>query len=198
MNLGIATRVTLIDCLREKQDSGWTRFVQLYGPYVKHWALRVGTPFQDCDDVCQDVYRVVVDRIEGFELGERTGSFRKWIQQITRNVCYEHSRRHGPSSGQGGTQALIELQGIASIESCEDDSPDIVVDLYRRAVELAKPEFSQRDWSIVESLVQGSLTTNEIAAQFGLSAAAVRQIKSRIFRRIRAELGDIPAEPSPS
>jgi RNA polymerase sigma factor (sigma-70 family) len=165
--------------------------MQVYGPYVKHWALRLGISAQDGDDICQEVYRVVVARIDSFQLGERAGSFRKWIQQITRNVCREHNHRNGRVAGRGGTEALLNLQGIPFNDDFEEDPPEIVVDLYRRAVELARSEFSQRDWSIVETLVQDSLTPQEIGASFGISHAAVRQIKSRLFRRIRQELGEV-------
>lgn len=192
MDHRIETRISLIDCLRENEPSGWSRLMHVYGPYVKGWAIRLGISAQDRDDICQEVYRVVISRINDFQLGERVGSFRKWIQQITRNVCREHTQRNGRQAGRGGTEALVNLQSIPAGDDTEDDPPEVVVELYRRAVELARSEFSQRDWSIAESLVQDSLTPQEIALHYGISHAAVRQIKSRLFRRIREELGDIP------
>src|SRR2546421_650867 len=88
-----ATRASLVDRLRGSDQDGWRRLVVLYRPLLWHWARRAGVDGQDCDDVCQDVFRVVAERIGSFRLGERVGSFRAWLRAITRNVCREQGRR---------------------------------------------------------------------------------------------------------
>lgn len=186
-----ATRASLIDRLRASDPTGWGRMIELYRPLLWHWARRAGVAPQDFDDVCQDVFRVVARRIGSFRLAGRPGSFRAWLRGITRNVCREHLRHHGPSPrAAGGAAAAARLREVADPAGGEDPS-ELVADLFRRTIAVVRGEFSDGHWAVFERLTFGGRTPAEVAAELRLSAANVRAIKSRIYRRLREELGDV-------
>ena len=166
----------------------------LYRPLMWHWAKQEGICPQDFEDVRQDVFRVVVQRIKVFELGERAGSFRTWLKRITHNICHERSRLNAGPRGAGGTEAALRLNEAAD-PNVGDDPPDLVADLIRRATTLVRGDYSDLHWSVFERLVFQSRSTAEVAAELGLTEVNVRAIKSRIYRRLREELGDV-FEPS--
>jgi RNA polymerase sigma-70 factor, ECF subfamily len=187
-----ATRASLIDRLQAGDPDGWGRLVSLYGPLVAHWARRAGVPSQDQDDVCQDLFRVVTKRIGTFQLGEHRGSFRAWLRNITRNVCRERARADVPAlRAAGGTNAGLQLHEVADPATDEADPPELVADLHRRTLALVRGEFSPAHWQVFERLTFDGRTAAEVAAELELTTVNVRAIKSRIYRRLREELGDL-------
>lgn len=189
---GVATRPSLIDRLRSADPTGWERLVELYRPLVWHWARTWGVRPPDCEDVGQDVFRVVVERITSFRLGDRHGSFRAWLREITRNVCRERRRSNGPvERASGGTDAVIWLNAVAEHTAEDDDPPELKADLYRRALALVRETVSERDWVVFQRHVLDEQPSAQVAAELALTVENVRTIKSRILRRLREELGDV-------
>jgi len=164
----------------------------MYRQLLWHWARQGGTKPQDFDDVCQDVFKVVTVRIGSFELGEHRGSFRAWLRAITRNVCLERFRAAGVEGrAVGGTEAGALLQEIADPMSEDDDPPELVNELLRKAIALVRGEFSDMHWRVFELLTFADKSPTEVAVETGLTAVNVRAIKSRVRRRLHEELGDV-------
>lgn len=188
------TRISLIGLLQAGDPNGWDRFTHLYRRHIDFWAKKNGTADQDFDDVCQQVYRVMVEKIDEFQSRERKGSFRCWLKSITRFVCLEQKRKQGgPTTGKGGTEAAIQLKNFADPDQdYYEDEPDPVEldnDLFRRAINLVRSESSSRDWSVVEMVVIEGKSPNDIADALNLKPATVRKIKSRFLLHLRKELG---------
>ena len=61
-----------------------------------------------------------------------------------------------------------------------------------RALDLIKNEFEERTWRAFWLTAVGDRVPNEVALELGMSAGAVRVAKSRVLRRLREELGDVP------
>src|SRR5205807_4448480 len=96
---------------------------------------------------------------------------------------------------QGGTDAQHRLQQIAQPETpLPDDAEDPeeeLIRLYHRALELVRDEFEQRTWQAFWRAAVDGQAPADIAADMGMSAAAVRKAKSRVLRRLREEIGDL-------
>ncbi len=54
-----------------------------------------------------------------------------------------------------------------------------------------QPEFEPRTWEIFHRSVIDQLPTNLVAEEFGVTAANVRKVRSRILHRLREQLGDV-------
>lgn len=191
-----STSSSLIRRVKRHDPEAWQRLVDLYGPLVFYWCRRNGLSSPDAADVFQDVFAAVSRAVEGFSHGRENATFRGWLWTITRNKIRDHYRRRADEArAAGGTEALQRLENVP--EQWDDESADPrdrteMHKLYRRAMELVRTEFEDRTWQAFwRSVVEGH-DTADIAADLGVSTNAVRQYKSRVLRRLRQELGDIP------
>ena len=88
---------------------------------------------------------------------------------------------------------MRNLNAVADVVAVDDEEQDTSADvnaLYRRGMELVKDEFEERTWRMFWSHVVDGRTPTEVASEMGVSAAAVRQAKSRVLRRLKEELGE--------
>ena len=189
-----STSMTLLRRLRAGQvdQEAWARLVHLYGDLIRHWASRRGVGGADADDVVQDVFQAVAKGLERFRRDRPEDSFRGWLHGITRNVLLRHAERTDrrfPAAG--GTAALMSLNDLPDDASDEIDSQAELGALYRRGLELVRGEFEGRTWRAFWEHVVDGRSPAEVAADLGVTPAAVRQAKSRVLRRLREELGDL-------
>jgi DNA-directed RNA polymerase specialized sigma24 family protein len=59
-----------------------------------------------------------------------------------------------------------------------------------QTLETIRGEIEPRTWQAFSLLMLEGQPPDEVAGQLGISAGALRQIKYRILRRLRQELGD--------
>ncbi|MBI2481588.1 MAG: sigma-70 family RNA polymerase sigma factor [Planctomycetia bacterium] len=187
-----ATSPTLVGRVQANEEAAWQRLVDLYGPLIFSWACRGGLASEDAADVMQEVFAAVAKAIRRFDPAAR-GRFRGWLWTITRNKLRDHHRRVSQEpEGRGGDTALRELAELP--EQWDDNSSDAtrheVRALYHRALALIRNDFEPNTWQAFWLSVVEEQPTDEIARHLGLSANSVRQAKSRVLRRLRAELGD--------
>lgn len=189
------TSLTLLGRLRADDPDAWRRLVFLYGPVVRTWAARRGVTGADAEDVEQEVFRAVAGGVAGFRRDRPGDSFRGWLFGVTRNVLLAHLRRAGRETPAGGGTAARELMAAvpdpATDPADEADPPEARTALYRRGLELVRGEFEARTWDMFWAHVVDGRSPAEVAAEQGVTAAAVRQAKSRVLRRLREELGEL-------
>jgi hypothetical protein len=62
------TSLTLLDRLQQQQrPEDWTRFVELYEPFIRRFIRMDAKLAADADDVCQEVMRKIVSHLRHFE-----------------------------------------------------------------------------------------------------------------------------------
>ena len=64
--------------------------------------------------------------------------------------------------------------------------------LFGRALELIRGEFEERTWQAFWLTAVEDRAAGDVALELGMSPGAVRVAKSRVLRRLREELGEIP------
>jgi RNA polymerase sigma-70 factor (ECF subfamily) len=171
--------------------------VQLYTPLVHHWCARGGVRGADTEDVAQEVFHAAATHLASFHRDRPGDSFHGWLRGITRNMVLQHFRRSGRhAKASGGTDAYLRLQQVEV--GCAADAPDGEEDpveeldgLRRRALELVRGEFEERTWQAFWRTVVEGRAPADIAAELGVSAAAVRMAKSRVLRRLKEEFGEL-------
>jgi RNA polymerase sigma-70 factor (ECF subfamily) len=142
--------------------------------------------------VAQEVFRAAALNMGAFRRDRAGDSFRGWLRGITRNMALQHFRRGGrhPSAA-GGTDAHLRLQAVAA-ESDDDEDPVEELDgLRRRALDLVRGEFEDRTWRAFWMTVVEGRSPVDIAAETGVSPAAVRMAKSRVLHRLKQAFGDL-------
>ena len=60
--------------------------------------------------------------------------------------------------------------------------------MYRRALDLVRPEFTEKTWQAFWRSVIDGHDTADIASDLGMTANAARLAKLRVLRRLRQEL----------
>ena len=197
------TSTTLLIRIQNGEAVAWSRFVELYTPLIRDWCKKPGGKLnrQDRQDATQEVFIRAARAIKEFDIHREGRSFRAWLRVITTNVINDFLQRHEKRkdvdrlmSDSGPTKHSYNR----AFELSED--PTEKQRLLRQMLKFVKSQFSKRDWDILELLVNAGKNSTEVAEIMGVSGAVVRQVKSRILKRIREEYkalgidGDLPED----
>jgi RNA polymerase sigma-70 factor (ECF subfamily) len=188
------TSLTLLERLRANEPDAWRTMVHLYTPLVYRWCALLGVKGADADDVSQEVFRAASAGLAGFRHDRAGDTFRGWLRGITRNRVLLHFRGAARApQGVGGTEILLKMQEVpdTALPADEEDSPEAVNDLYRRALELVRGEFEERTWRAFWLTVVEGRSPVDVAADLGVSAAGVRKSKSRVLHRLKEQFGEL-------
>ena len=194
-----ATSKSLLQRARSNDALAWQRLVQLYTPLVYYWCGQWGCRRSDWDDVAQEVFLAVAHSLPTFRHDRPTDTFRGWLRGVTRNTLLMHGRRLSQHpQATGGTDAMLQLNAVPQASaapqasaSADPEAPAEMHVLNQRALEMVKGEFEVKTWQMFWlATVEGRLPV-DIAADLGVSAAAVRMAKSRVLRRLKEEFEDL-------
>lgn len=190
-----STSPSLVSRVQARDPNAWQRLADLYSPLVYDWARKAGLQASDAQDVVQETFRAVATSINQFH-GDRPGdSFRGWLWTVTRNKILDHFRaRVGMEDAAGGTTAQGRLAELpdrepSSISDGAADSAKSNLPLMR-GVELVRAEFEPQTWQAFWRTAVDGVATKDVAGELTMSVNAVRLAKSRVLRRLRAELND--------
>jgi RNA polymerase sigma-70 factor (ECF subfamily) len=149
-------------------------------------------PQASIPDVAQETFLATFRGIHRFDPRREDATFRGWLWTVTRSRIQDYFRRtRGADRGVGGSTANVRLSEIADQVPLDEPSESTdVVRLLRRAMSRVEAEFEPRTWQVFQDLVIAGRDTQCVAGHYGISPAAVRQVKSRVLRRLRLELGD--------
>ncbi len=192
---GMATSRSLIMRLQDQEAPAWQVVVKLYSPLVLHWMRRAGLPTQECDDVVQEVFRSAFTGIGKFKK-ENTGTFRGWLRTITRHRVVDHFRRKNREpDAAGGSEAAVLLNNVADLNDDPlSDESDLQAEhaLFLRAFQLIRNDVKPHTWEAFYRVVVEGQETAAVAHDLGMQPGAVRVARSRVLKRLREQLGDLP------
>lgn len=193
------TSTSLIQRIQLRDDVAWGRFVDLYGPLIWGWCRGSGLEPSDAEDVSQEVFSSVARAIGGYE---RTGSFRGWLWQVTRNkVLDQHRARQRAPRGTGGSDFANWLSEIPETPPEESANSQCGDPLVAGALEQIRQEFEEGTWQAFVRMVFDRQPAVEVARELGWAGAddadalrgakRVRQAKFRVLKRLRDEFGEL-------
>jgi RNA polymerase sigma-70 factor (ECF subfamily) len=183
----------LLQRARDRESEAWQRLVFLYAPLVRHWCRRGGVLAQDLDDVAQEVFAKAAAALDTFRHASPSDTFRGWLHGLTRHRILEHFRRvrrQIAATGGSDAQNIMLNQPDLPLEP-DDEERTLCGALYRRALDFIRGEFEPRTWDMFWRAVIDGVPTAMVAAELGVTAAAVRQARSRVLRRIREETAEL-------
>ena len=184
----------LLEDVRRMDPHGWARLVTIFGPIVYRWCRTSGIRESEAADVVQEVFAAVARGITSFERVKSEGSFRSWLATITRSRVRDHYRRSANRmDAEGGTDAMLRLQQMTQdLDStiCAENVQTLVV---REVLQQVKAEFEQTTWAAFWLTTIDEIKAADVAEQTGLSVASVYQAKSRVLRRLRQRLSELPS-----
>jgi RNA polymerase sigma-70 factor (ECF subfamily) len=192
---GDETSLSLLQRIKNNDALAWQRLLDLYRPLILHWCARWQVRGADADDVTQEVLHAVARSIGTYQREQdgKTRKFRHWLGGITRNKLRDFFRRRSQQpEALGGSSVYQWFQEVP-----EPDLPDDAVDaaalsaVYHRALDLIRAEFEERTWRMFWRVTVDGEPSGSVAAEMGISAAAVRKAKSRVLHRLKEEVGDL-------
>jgi RNA polymerase sigma-70 factor, ECF subfamily len=188
---------TLLDQLRAGRPEAWERFVRLYSPVVYRWCRRSGLTADDAADVFQEVLSAVMLHLSDFHRDGSRDSFSGWLAAITRNKVRDlYRRRRGKAEARGGTTAQLQMAEIPQPPEPSEEliRPDAesAAWLSRRALDLIRAEFENRTWDAFWRVTIQGQPSSQVAEDLKMSIPAVYTAKSRVLRRLRQIMGELP------
>jgi RNA polymerase sigma-70 factor (ECF subfamily) len=180
-----ATRVTLLDRLRDPQDQpAWTEFVALYGPLVFNFARRRLPQDEDAADVMQEVLRAVMKG----SYQRPGGRFQKWLVTVLLNRIrnFHAARLRRPEVTGGDTLSDCPEEPSASEE--EEWDRERQRHLFHAAAERVRARTSAVHWDVFVRTALHNQSGQEVAGALHLSLSNVYAIKSRLMKEIRDEI----------
>ncbi len=191
-----ATNLSLLDRARARDDQAWRQLVDLYSPLVIKWCQRLKVGPEATADCIQEVFSAVARALDTYHPPGSIGAFRGWLWTITRNKLRDAARRNrGHAPAVGGSTALAVLQKLPEEISDLEEEPSAAGDsaeLTARALKQIEATFAPQTWQAFWRTVIDGLPTDIVAAQLDISPAGVRQARSRVLRKLRQQLLDLP------
>ena len=187
-----STSLSLLQRVRHRDQDGWRRLLYLYTPLVDHWCRGWGLQGADIDDLRQEVFQSVATGLAGYRRDRPGDTFRGWLWVIARRKYLDHCRRQERQpQAQGGSAAQWQLQQTPEPTEPPEDSPDLVRGLHHRALEMVRGEFEDRTWQAFWQCAVEGQSPADVGQAMGMTPTAVRQAKSRVLRRLKAEMADL-------
>ena len=184
------TRQSLLLRAQTGETNAWKDLTDLYRPLIIGWLNRQGVPAVDLEDLSQDVLLSVVKHLPAFEHSGHRGAFRSWLRTIVCSRTADYWRAAGARTpASGGSGATAALEQIADPDSDLNRQWDEEHDRYVLGclLDLVGQEFEPTTVRAFRRLALDGASGAEVAAELGLSVAAVYVAKTRVLQRIRRE-----------
>jgi RNA polymerase sigma-70 factor (ECF subfamily) len=192
-----ATSSQFLARVAKQEPEAWRHFVQVYGPVVRFWIRRAGLNHDDLADVFQEVFLAVSRNMAGFQREPGVAKFRAWLKTITLSKVHNHFRRQGKQPAAfGGSTALQQLHNVtaAAPPGAGDEHDEALAHsedafIAQRTLQIVKKEFTEQSWTAFYRTAIDGLTSQQVAAELGITPLAVRKAKSRVLQRLKQFLG---------
>jgi RNA polymerase sigma-70 factor (ECF subfamily) len=182
------TRATLLLRLRDPRDGvAWGEFVDLYAPLVYGYLRKQGLQDADAADLTQDVLAAVAGAIGRLEYDPARGAFRNWLFTVVRRKLINwRASRASRQRGSGDTDTLRMLELFpapgGSGAGWDADWQDRV---FAWACGQVRRDVTAATWQAFWRTAIEDQAGKQVAADLGLTVAAVYRARSRVLARLK-------------
>lgn len=122
----------------------------------------------------------------------RARDARAWqrLVRLFSPLFYDWCRRQGLQASDAAWQIQMVPDEEPSDATGDSDS-SLTHSPHVRALELMREHFEERTWTAFWRVAMQRENTADVAADLGMTAAAVRKAKARVLRRLREEFGEL-------
>jgi RNA polymerase sigma-70 factor (ECF subfamily) len=192
-----ATRASLLVRLRDPRDgAAWTEFVDLYAPLVYGYLRKQGLQDADAADLSQDVLGAIAVAVGRLDYDPRRGSFRNWLFTVLRRKLsnWQRAKRTRPDrrSDAADHKVLEQCPAPAGEEAAWEVEWEERV--FAWACEQVRGDVTDATWQAFWKTAIDDRPGKQVAAELGLTVAAVYRARSRVQARLK-ELVQSAQEP---
>lgn len=185
------THPSLLVRLCDRADAdAWSQFVTVYTPIIYEFLRVRGVQDADASDLTQDVLTAVVGAIRDFDYSTNKGSFRGWLFTIVQNRL-RNFRRDAPrrARGSGDTSAQERLNDQPDRNDGRDEWETLYERrLFHHAADLVRERFQASTWQAFWRTAVDGQPAGQVAAELGLTPAAVYLAKGRVTAGIKEQV----------
>jgi RNA polymerase sigma factor (sigma-70 family) len=193
-----ATHPSLLIRIRDvRDDVAWTLFTDVYVPLIVGFLCKRGLQEHDAADLAQDVLIAVAQAMRRFEYDPRRGTFRGWLFTVVQNRLRNFlaaRQRHVQGTGDTAMQERLNQQPDREEDQASQWDRAYEQQLFAWASEQVRPRVTEHNFQAFWRTAVEGQSTQVVAAQLGLSVAAVRLAKSRVMAHIRRQIEEMEAE----
>jgi RNA polymerase sigma-70 factor (ECF subfamily) len=173
----------LMEAVAARQDrAAFAELFGYFGPRVKSYILRLGSPDAQADEIAQDVMVTVWRKAALFDRTQASVS--TWIFRIARNRRIDVFRR---------TERPAFDEDEPLIQPSAPPAPDEALDASEReaAVRAALEELPAEQSDLLRAAYYEGLSHSEIVERTGLPLGTVKSRIRLAFEKMRKKLGDL-------
>lgn len=180
----------IADLARGDDAAVWLEFVELYEHPLRRFVRMVDGRLSDADvdDSVQEIFVRLTEVLRSDGIDRKKGRFRDYLAAMTRRLLIDRYRSE--------SSRLAALQRAADLPRNDlrlsNADPGELVDaawqvaMRKAAIEhvLTKTAVSERSKHVYRAVVHEQRPLKDVAAEFGITYAAAKQIKSRLDRAV--------------
>lgn len=199
------TRPSLLFRLKDWEDeTSWLEFYRLYHNFIYGLARRSGLSHADAEEVTQDVFRGVAQKIQDFESDPRRGTFRGWLAQRTRWRIAEKYRNRRPEERQPNARREDAANDrTRTIERVPDGAGGAPwgepaaeeVEWQRHVLDTALMRLGRRvpakHFQLFDLYARQNWTVMRVARAMGVSPATVYVVSHRLTKQLKREVAQL-------
>ena len=189
------TRPSLLFRVREKADSAsWDEFYGLYRRLIYGRARQSGLSHADAEEVAQDVFVCVAEKIGEFDLNPDRGSFRGWLMKLTRwriadkFAAIPKTSRRPPPTGDKPPRRTATIDRIPAPDDDDAWDREWQQHILQAAAERVARQVKPRHFQVFDLYVRHQLPVLKVAAELGINPASVYVIGHRLTKMLKAEV----------
>lgn len=201
----LVTRASLLFRLRDWNDTtSWSEFDRLYRRLVHSMACRAGLTRDEADDIVQDVFKHVAEKIADFESRDRRGAFRNWLKtqtawRITDKFRQRRRDRYGTLSGEApaapeATRTHEPLPDPSTFEVTDEVwESDWELHVLEAAMDRLARRVPAKHFQAFDLYARQNWPVMRVARELDLHPATVYLIKHRLTRQLKSEVARLRA-----
>ena len=193
----IPTRQTLLSRLKDWNDQdSWKDFFDTYWKLIYRTALKYGLTDAEAQDVVQETIISVAKAMPNFTYDDTSGSFKKWLLQLTGWRITDQLRKRQPRDESEkprfdettGTTALERISdpGALNLEALWDTEWE--TNMLEAALERVKRRVDPKQYQIFDFYVVQRWPVSKVASTLRVRAGSVYLAKHRISGLIKREI----------
>ena len=177
------TPATLLYRLCDQPLPGdWERFVRLFTPLLRRWAVRFGVSDSSVEDLLQELFVLLIRKLPEFRY-DPSRSFRAWLWTVFRHAVLAWRKRQPRT-----VPAWEQLDELTSPDSiAEATEVEYRRYLLSRIMQIVQTDFPATTWQIFQQVVIEGRPGVEVAREFGVTVNVVYLARSRVLARLREE-----------
>ena len=184
-----ATKASLLLRIRDAGDSSsWEDFTEVYAPIIRGYCRRRHLQDADAADVCQEVLAQVARSIGTFAYEPGRGRFRDWLGTVTRRKIIRHQEVRARGGRPVGGDPAAEFE----VADSTGEDPEWSAEFHARILEVAlariRGDFEAPTWTAFERVWGEDRPAPDVARALGMTIDSVYAAKSRVLKRLRAEI----------